>query len=158
MGNGKEQQGADWLKRTRKIVKVFEQAARRDPALTFVEIIESHPPFRIKMSRQPGATESASASNLSSEAKSPELFDPTMHDEIIAPWAGIFYTRPNQDQPPYVQEGSRVNPGDTVCLIEAMKTFSEIKAENGGKVVHVLVKEKAVVHPGTRLMIIDKTA
>ena len=51
---------------------------------------------------------------------------------IQSPLPGTFYHRPAPDQPPYKSAGDRVEVGDTIGLVEVMKTFIEIKAEAAG--------------------------
>jgi len=60
--------------------------------------------------------------------------------EIHAPMVGIFYRSSAPDQPPYVEVGDLIAPGQAVCLIEAMKMMNEIQAEVGGRVVEVAVE------------------
>lgn len=54
---------------------------------------------------------------------------------------GVFYRRPSPDDPPYVQEGDTIEPGQTVALVEVMKNFNEIKAEDAGTVTRFLVED-----------------
>lgn len=74
---------------------------------------------------------------------------------ITAPMVGTFYRAPAPDAPPFVNEGDRVSPGQTVCIIEAMKMFNEIPAEVGGRVVRILVENGAAVEYGQPLILID---
>lgn len=53
---------------------------------------------------------------------------------------GTFYRAPASEQPPYVEVGDVVAPGQVVCLIEAMKLMNEIQAEVGGRVADILVE------------------
>ncbi|MBI3306929.1 MAG: acetyl-CoA carboxylase biotin carboxyl carrier protein [Candidatus Omnitrophica bacterium] len=59
---------------------------------------------------------------------------------IKSPMVGTFYSSPAPDQPVYVSNGSRVNEGDVLCIIEAMKLMNEIKAEVSGTIIEILVK------------------
>ncbi|MGD9694839.1 MAG: biotin/lipoyl-containing protein [Thermoleophilia bacterium] len=60
---------------------------------------------------------------------------------VTSPMVGTFYRRPAPDQPPFVEEGTRVDPGDVLCLMEAMKLFNEIVAEEGGIVRQILLDD-----------------
>ena len=73
---------------------------------------------------------------------------------IKAPLVGTFYRRPAPTEPPYVEVGDRVEKGDTVCIIEAMKVMNEIKAEHAGIVEKILVEEGKPVEYGQPLMVI----
>ncbi len=74
---------------------------------------------------------------------------------VTAPMVGTFYRAPGPDQPPFVQEGDRVEAGQTLCIIEAMKMFNEIPAEVSGRVVRVLAENGAPVEYGQPLFLID---
>ena len=64
---------------------------------------------------------------------------------------GTFYASPGPDKSPFVSVGAKVSPDTTVCLIEAMKIFNEIKAETSGTVEEVLVKSGQPVEFGQPL-------
>ena len=75
---------------------------------------------------------------------------------ITAPSAGVFYRRPDPDSPPYVEVGSKVEPGDTLALIEVMKSFAPIVSEVKGEVVDILVEDGAAVEYGQKLFLIKR--
>jgi acetyl-CoA carboxylase biotin carboxyl carrier protein len=62
-------------------------------------------------------------------------------ETIKATMPGVFYRRPSPDADPYVEEGGSVSPGQTIALIEVMKTFNELKAETGGTVTKFLLAD-----------------
>jgi acetyl-CoA carboxylase biotin carboxyl carrier protein len=66
---------------------------------------------------------------------------------IKSPSYGIFYTQPEPGTPPYVKLGDSVKAGDTVGLLEIMKTFTAIISEVGGIVVQIHVKNEQVLEP-----------
>jgi acetyl-CoA carboxylase biotin carboxyl carrier protein len=72
--------------------------------------------------------------------------------EICAPLAGIVYLRAGPDQPPYVEIGQAIKAGMTVCVIEAMKTFIEVRAERDGILEAILVAPGTLVEAGQPLM------
>lgn len=71
---------------------------------------------------------------------------------VRAPFAGIFYDRPNPQARPYVRPGDRVEAGATVGLIEIMKSFYEVTAERAGMVRAVLVENEQPVEAGQPLL------
>ena len=75
--------------------------------------------------------------------------------EIKSPMIGTFYRSPNPDAPAFVEVGSSIKTGDTVCVIEAMKLFNEIESEVSGKVVKVLVDNAQPVEYDQPLFLID---
>ncbi|MDD3268449.1 MAG: acetyl-CoA carboxylase biotin carboxyl carrier protein [Syntrophomonadaceae bacterium] len=76
--------------------------------------------------------------------------------EILSPMVGTFYAAPSPDSAPYVQAGDRVAPGQTLCILEAMKLMNEIKTEFAGTIVEVLVGNGQAVEYGQPLFLIAK--
>jgi biotin carboxyl carrier protein len=76
--------------------------------------------------------------------------------KLLCPLPGTFYRKPAPDADPYVKEGDRVAPGDTVGLVEVMKQFNEIKADAAGTVLDFLVENEGTVEPGQPLMTIEQ--
>ncbi len=74
---------------------------------------------------------------------------------IKAPMIGTFYRKPSPDKDVFVNVGDTVKPGDTICIIEAMKLFNEIECEVSGKVVKVLVDDSTPVEYDQPLYIIE---
>ena len=74
---------------------------------------------------------------------------------VSSPMVGTFYRRPAPDQPTFVEEGGRVEKGDTLCLIEAMKLFNEIVAEEGGIVRTIALEDAAPAEFGQLLFLIE---
>lgn len=75
--------------------------------------------------------------------------------ELKAPMVGTFYRAPAPGAPPFVEEGSVVQPDDTVCIIEVMKLMNSIKAGRGGRVAAILAEDGTLVEYGQTLMIIE---
>ena len=78
-------------------------------------------------------------------------------DVITAPLLGTFYSRPGPEDEPFVTEGDEVSPGDTVCIIDAMKVMNEIKAESLGRIKKVLVEDGDPVQYGQPLLLLGRT-
>ena len=70
---------------------------------------------------------------------------------IDSPMVGIIYLTPKPSSPPFVKSGQKIKKGDTICLIEAMKTFNEIKSDKDGVVKSILVKNGEAVEFGQPL-------
>jgi acetyl-CoA carboxylase biotin carboxyl carrier protein len=75
--------------------------------------------------------------------------------EIKAPMVGTFYRAPSPGAPPFVQADQTIAPGDVLCLIEAMKLMNEIEAEQGGRIVKILVEDAHPVEFGQPLFLLD---
>ena len=70
---------------------------------------------------------------------------------IDSPMVGIIYLTPKPSSPPFVKSGQKIKKGDTICLIEAMKTFNEIKSDKDGVIKSILVKNGEAVEFGQPL-------
>tara|TARA_B100001063_G_scaffold99761_1_gene93225 strand:+ start:247 stop:684 length:438 start_codon:yes stop_codon:yes gene_type:complete len=64
---------------------------------------------------------------------------------IDSPMVGIIYLTPKPSSPSFVKKGQKIKKGDTICLIEAMKTFNEIKSDKDGLIKNILVKNGEAV-------------
>ncbi|NLY32651.1 MAG: acetyl-CoA carboxylase biotin carboxyl carrier protein [Firmicutes bacterium] len=71
---------------------------------------------------------------------------------VVAPLVGTFYQAPSPGAEPFVRPGSLVKPGDTLCILEAMKLMNEIEAEIQGRVVEIAVKDGELVEYGQVIM------
>jgi acetyl-CoA carboxylase biotin carboxyl carrier protein len=74
---------------------------------------------------------------------------------ITSPMVGTFYRSPSPTAPSFVEVGDRVNVGQTVCIIEAMKLMNDLPSEVAGKVVKVLVENGTTVEFGQQLFLLD---
>jgi acetyl-CoA carboxylase biotin carboxyl carrier protein len=70
---------------------------------------------------------------------------------VRAQMPGTFYRRPDPESDPFVEEGDEVSAGDTIGLIEVMKSFHEVKTEEDGKVSRFLVESEDAVDAGQEL-------
>ncbi len=75
--------------------------------------------------------------------------------EIKAPMVGTFYRAPSPETPPYVEIGQIIEPGQVICIIEAMKLMNEIKSEVKGKIVDIVVESAQPVEFGHVLFLIE---
>lgn len=75
--------------------------------------------------------------------------------EIKSPMIGTFYRRPSPDKDVFCEVGDVLKPGDTVCVVEAMKLFNEIESEVSGKLVKILVDDNSPVEFDQPLFLVD---
>lgn len=78
-----------------------------------------------------------------------------MAKQIQSPLPGTFYRKPAPDQPSFVEDGGSIAVGDTIGLVEVMKTFVEVKAEAAGDNARFLVENEAPVMAGAVLVEMD---
>ncbi|MET0152943.1 MAG: acetyl-CoA carboxylase biotin carboxyl carrier protein [Candidatus Binatia bacterium] len=74
---------------------------------------------------------------------------------IISPMVGTFFRAPSPEAPPFVEAGTVVEKGDTLCIIEAMKMMNEIEAEFRGRVARVVAENGQTVEYGESLFLIE---
>ena len=73
---------------------------------------------------------------------------------IVSPMPGTFYRAPSPDVESFVQEGEHVTPGQTVCIIEAMKLMNEIESDVSGTIMEILVQDAEPVEYGQPLFLV----
>ena len=76
--------------------------------------------------------------------------------DVTSPFVGSFYRAPSPDVPPFVEVGSVVRAGQTLCIIEAMKLMNEIEAECAGTIVEIFAQNGKSVEYGQKLFRIKK--
>lgn len=93
------------------------------------------------------------------EEKIPEAPAPVDENlmEIKSPMVGSFYRTPSPGAKPYVQAGVRVDPGQIVCIIEAMKLMNEIESDVSGTIVKILAEDAQPVEFGQTLFLVSPT-
>ena len=77
---------------------------------------------------------------------------------VTPPMVGTFYSSASPGSPPFVQVGDRVNTGDTLCIVEAMKMMNQIEAEVSGNIKSIRVQNGDPVEYGQILFVIDQRA
>ena len=75
---------------------------------------------------------------------------------ITAPLVGTFYSRPKPESDSFVAVGTKINKGDVVCIIEAMKIFNEIESEVSGEIVEILIDDSQPVEFGQKLFLVKE--
>lgn len=114
-------------------------------------------PAIVKSNPHIESTYTASANNLPDVPEKEEVQKETRKNlkEIKSPMIGTFYRTPNPDSPSFVEPGDKIRPGQTVCIIEAMKLFNEIEAEISGTIVEVLVDNATPVEFDQPLFLVE---
>lgn len=74
---------------------------------------------------------------------------------VESPMVGVIYLQPHPDEDPYVKVGDRVEQGDVICIVEAMKLMNEIQAPHSGVITEILVENEDVVEYKQPLIRID---
>ncbi|WP_159715982.1 acetyl-CoA carboxylase [Geminicoccus flavidas] len=75
--------------------------------------------------------------------------------QIVSPLPGTFYRKPAPNQPPFKEVGDTVAVGDVVGIVEVMKSFNQVVAEEAGTVTAFLAEDEDAVMPGQPLVELD---
>jgi len=129
---------------------------KRGPDSEVVQVAAPAPVYAPAPASAP-ATASAPAAAQAPAASSAETsseLDPR-YKTITSPIVGTFYRKPSPEAEFFVEVGSVVEAGKTVCLVEAMKMFNEIEAEFKCKIVEILKDDAAPVEYGEALFVVE---
>ena len=135
----------------RQLAKLLDETK-----LTEIEVEEDG--CRVRVAR--GAAPAASVTPLSALApvamSVPASLDPAKHPGVVtSPMVGTAYLQAEPDSPAFVKIGDAVTEGQTILIIEAMKTMNQIPAPRAGKVVQILIEDGQPVEFGEPLMIVE---
>jgi acetyl-CoA carboxylase biotin carboxyl carrier protein len=88
-------------------------------------------------------------------ANEPVAAAPPNVKKVVAPLTGVFYRSPSPDAEPYVHLGDRVESGDVICILEAMKLFNEIQSDYAGTIARIVPGNGELVSQGEDLFWIE---
>ncbi len=148
------------IRKVKKLIELLEESG-----IAEIEISEGEESVRISRYPQGGvapqatfiAAPPAAAPLAAPPAEAPPVVaDPPKRGTTVeAPMVGTYYSAANPGAKPFVEIGSNVNPGDTLCIIEAMKMMNQIEAEVGGRITSILVSNGEPVEFGQVLFTIE---
>jgi acetyl-CoA carboxylase biotin carboxyl carrier protein len=119
-----------------------------------IRVVRAHPPVAVQVAAPvPAAPPAAALADAPPAAAQPE--DAAHPGAVLSPMVGVAYLAPEPGAPPFVTVGQSVAAGQTLLLIEAMKTFNQIKAPRAGVVARVLVAPSEAVEYGQPLLILE---
>ena len=84
-----------------------------------------------------------------------EIAEPERGHQVKSPMVGTFYNKASPTSAPFVTPGQKVNAGDTLCIIEAMKMMNQIEADKSGKISAILVEDGSPVEFDQVLFVIE---
>jgi len=130
----------------------------RETALTEIELVEGDSRIRLVRGAPPSAPPAATMLAPSAALPAPpeQIIEEAMPaGAIMSPMVGIAYLAPEPGANPFIAVGRAVTAGQTVLLIEAMKTFNQIKAPQAGIVTRILVQSGDPVEYAQPLLVIE---
>ena len=116
-----------------------------------IEISSNEKYFGQKIKKHDLQSETSLDSNQSSKQKN----EINIENIVKSPMVGVAYLSSDPSSPPYIKEGQHVKQGEILLLIEAMKTFNEIKAPKSGVIKKVIVLNSQPVEFGDTLVIFE---
>jgi len=94
---------------------------------------------------------------ISEKIKLKNIKDKNNYIEIKSPLIGMFYIKLNPKEKNFIKEGDIIEKGKTICIIESMKIFNEIKSEFKCKIVKILINNNSFVEYNSKLFLISKS-
>jgi len=147
------------LKQLKKVIKIFESSS-----LSELEIEEGKTRFRLTKGRK--------GKGVIAERRSVSIIEDERIEEkerkrkkekerkklfsVNSPLVGTFYRSPSPEEEPFAEVGDRVEVGDTLCIIEAMKVMNEITSDVEGKIKEIMVKNGHPVEYDQELFLIEE--
>lgn len=131
----------------------FKISVQREPSYKPVVSVGSPAPAPAPVAPAPAPVAAAPAAPAPAAAPAAEAA--TNHVALKSPMIGTFYRSSSPDSPVFVQVGDLVEKGQVICIIEAMKLFNEIEAEQAGRIVKALVENASPVEYDQPLFLIE---
>ncbi|CCJ33621.1 MULTISPECIES: acetyl-CoA carboxylase biotin carboxyl carrier protein [Caloramator] len=139
------------IKAIQEIIKAMDNSS-----LTFIEIISNDITIRMKKEGYEvkevvkEVKKEMTPQEEKLEDKEAKVKEENLH-VIKAPLVGTFYRSPGPNLKPFVEVGTKVKKGDTLCIIEAMKIMNEIQSDVDGEIVEILIENETMVEYGQEL-------
>ncbi|HSJ25869.1 MAG TPA: acetyl-CoA carboxylase biotin carboxyl carrier protein [Longimicrobiales bacterium] len=154
-----DQSGIDSLEINRAGTRIRIAKTPATPAMAYAPVMQqphmmaSAPP---QVTSHAGGAPVSSPGTAAPAAAAPEPAAPASNlVDVKSPMVGTFYRAPAPDAPPYVEVGSHVNKGQTLCILEAMKLMNELECEVDGVIREVLVEDADPVEFGQVLFRVE---
>jgi len=150
------------IRKVKKLIELLEESG-----ISEIEISEGEESVRISRYPKPGAAVAPAAQAAPAGPPGPATAagvapapaaaaSPVRGQPVTAPMVGTFYSGPAPGAKPFVEIGTEVKPGDTLCVIEAMKMMNQIESEFAGRIVSILVENGSPVEFGQTLFVIEE--
>ncbi len=149
------------IRKVKKLIELLDESgiaeieiAEGEDSVRISRYSQNAPAAPVAMSYAPAAAAPAAAPAAAAEVAPAEVEEEGFL--VPAPMVGTFYASSSPGAAPYVQVGDRVNEGDTLCIIEAMKMMNQIDADVSGVIKSIRVQNGEAVEYGQTLIVIDQ--
>lgn len=155
-----DESGIDTLEINRAGTRIRISKTPTATVATVPSVLPAASPAPVALPAPAGAADApqAPASPQGREAAAEAPAPPSNLVEVTSPMVGTFYRAPAPEAPPYVEVGSTVHKGQTLCILEAMKLMNELEAEVAGTVREICVANAEPVEYGQVLFRIEPDA
>jgi acetyl-CoA carboxylase biotin carboxyl carrier protein len=133
----------------------FKISVQREPSTKQVVSMSAAPVAAPAPAPAAAPVAAAPAQAAAATPATPAAAPAASHTALKSPMIGTFYRSSGPDSPAFVQVGDTVEKGQVICIIEAMKLFNEIEAEQSGRIVKVLVENATPVEYDQPLFLIE---
>ena len=151
------------IRKVKKLIELLEESG-----ISEIEISEGEESVRISRYPKPGTLGAPVVTTVSAPAPAPAPATPAAAadapaaappaargHQVTAPMVGTFYSGPAPGAKPFVEIGSEVKPGDTLCVIEAMKMMNQIESDKAGRVTSIMARNGDPVEFGQPLFVVE---
>ena len=149
------------IRKVKKLIDLLEESGiaeieihEADESIRISKYGEAAPAVSYMPAPAPGAAPPTAGGMAAAGGNEPEAELPPGH-AVTAPMVGTFYRSPSPASAPFAEVGDRVQAGDPLCIIEAMKLMNQIEADVSGEVKAILVENGQPVEFGQPLFVID---
>ena len=147
------------IRKVKKLIQLLDESGMSE-----IEITEGDESVRISrnarsISESAPADEIPQSSAPASTSAAPPIIESSDNEEytVTAPMVGTFFSAASPESPPFVQVGDKVNEGDILCIIEAMKMMNQIEADVSGIVKSIRAQNGEPVEYDQVLFVIDQS-
>ena len=136
------------LFKSSQIVRASEES-RLSPPHTYPEEI------KVESSQNNEVSKNNDIESSSEDLASKESENVSSWHDIKAPLVGTLYFSPKPGEPPFIKIGDKIEPGQILCIIEAMKIFNEIESEISGTIKKILIEDSNPVEYGQAIISVE---
>ncbi len=148
------------IRKVKKLIELLDESGIAEIEITEgeesvrISRYSQHAPVAAAPAPVPAQTAAPLAASVAAPAAAAELEEDGY--EVTSPMVGTYYAASSPGAAPYVQVGDRVNEGDTLCIIEAMKMMNQIETDVAGVIKSIRVQNGEPVEFGQTLFVIDQ--
>jgi len=149
------------IRKVKKLIELLEESGvaeieikEGEEAVRISRYPTSVPAAPVQMAAAPAPVQAPAAAAAPAAVAEPPPAEPSGH-KVLSPMVGTFYRSPTPEADAFVKVGDKINIGDTLCIIEAMKMMNQIEADKAGTIKHILLENGQPVEFDQVLFVIE---